>query len=453
MLTKGLIQKFNVKGPRYTSYPTANEWEEGFEESHYCKSLKNAENASLSLYFHLPFCEKMCYYCGCNVVIRKFKPEVSELYLSYLHKEMALLLGYFSTKPLVKQLHFGGGTPNFFTADQLNRLYASIHQQFNISKEAEIAIEIDPRVTTLDHLQVLKSWGVNRLSMGLQDFDPIVQKAVNRIQPFEMTKSLVLSSRSLGFDSLNIDLIYGLPYQTVTSFLKTIDFIKTLNPDRIALYSYAHVPWLKSHQQLIKAQDLPDADSKLDIFISARNALLEAGYMSIAMDHFALKTDDMALAFQKNQLYRNFMGYTLKPADHFLGLGVSAIGHLSSTFVQNTRDLGVYYKQLDEGKLPVSRGLVLTEDDQIRQWVIQELMCHFKLDKSDFIKKTGRPFDVYFSFEMTHLAQCEQDGLLILDQTGISITPLGKLFIRNICMGFDIYLRKNTQKNQFSSTI
>jgi len=289
--------------------------------------------------------------------------------------------------------------------------------------------------------------------MGLQDFDPIVQKAVNRIQPFEMTESLVSSSRTLGFDSLNIDLIYGLPYQTVTSFLKTIDLIKTLNPNRIALYSYAHVPWLKSHQRLIEAKELPDADNKLDIFISARNALLEAGYMSIAMDHFALKTDDMALAFQKNQLYRNFMGYTLKPADHFLGLGVSAIGHLSNTFVQNTRDLGVYYRQLDEGKLPVSRGLVLTEDDQIRQWVIQELMCHFKLDKSDFIKKTGRPFDVYFSFEMAHLAQCEQEGLLILDQTGMVITPLGKLFIRNICMGFDIYLRKNTQKNQFSSTI
>ena len=453
MLTRGLIQKFNVKGPRYTSYPTANEWEEGFEESHYCKSLKNAENASLSLYFHLPFCEKMCYYCGCNVVIRKFNPEVSEVYSSYLRKEITLLLEYFQKKPLVKQLHFGGGTPNFFTADQLDQLYAHIHQQFDISKEAEIAIEVDPRVTTLEHLQVLKSWGVNRLSMGLQDFDPMVQKAVNRIQPFEMTESLVSSSRKLGFDSLNIDLIYGLPYQTVTSFLKTIDLIKLLHPDRIALYSYAHVPWLKSHQRLIRVQELPNPDSKLDIFISARNALLEAGYMSIAMDHFALKTDEMALAFQKNQLYRNFMGYTLKPADHFLGLGVSAIGHISNTFVQNTRDLGVYYSQLDEGKLPVSRGLILNEDDRIRQWVIQELMCHFKLDQSDFMKKTGISFEDYFKFERAHLAQCEQEGLLVLDQTGITISPLGKLFIRNICMGFDIYLRKNTQKNQFSSTI
>ena len=450
-LNKTLIQKFNVQGPRYTSYPTAPEWQDDFPISRYREALRLVKAKSLSLYFHLPFCEKMCFYCGCNVIIRKQNPSIGDRYIDCLIKEMDLVLSDLSSQLELRQLHFGGGTPNFLSPAQLERLFEAIQSRFVFSEDAEIAIEVDPRVSTIDHLDMLKKLGFNRLSMGLQDFDPQVQKAVNRIQPFEMTRDLVVAIRDRGFQSINIDLIYGLPFQSVASFLKTVEQIIQINPDRIALYSYAHVPWLKSHQALIKKETLPSPDEKLDIFLTARERLLTSGYLAIAMDHFALKNDSMSKAYEQKTLYRNFMGYTLKPAEEFIGFGLSAIGYLSQCFVQNTKDLRSYYQSLDDNTLPLSRGLSLSEDDVRRQWVIQALMCHFGFKKEQFFQKFSQDFDTYFSSEQDHIQSCMKEGLLENNAEEIGLTSLGQLFVRNVCMGFDAYLKKG--KQLFSSTV
>lgn len=460
-LSKDIIEKFNIPGPRYTSYPTAPEWTKDFPVTAYFDSLTEIGrlNAPISLYIHIPFCESMCYYCGCTVVIRKKNtPEIGDEYLRYIRKELELVAGRIGRRVTLSQFHIGGGTPNFLSNDQLDELMSSVRRHFDIDPDGEIAIEVDPRHITKEKLNHIRRQGFNRVSMGIQDFTAEVQQAINRIQPFEMVREATEQMRELGFHSINFDLIYGLPYQTVLNFESTVEKVITLRPDRIALYSYAHVPWLKSHQTLLPKEAIPSPKEKLDIFVQAKDQLLQNGYTAIAMDHFALSEDRLSKAFLNGTLYRNFMGYTLRPTNDFIGIGMSAIGFAQSRYIQNTKLLNEYYAALDKGTLPVERGLVLSEDDRIRQWVITSVMCRFQIDKKEFENIFGVSFDRYFAAEQQHIAQCCKDELVEINGSTILVSPLGKYFVRNICMGFDRYLTKSSSPAsssapRFSQTI
>ncbi len=453
-ITKEILLKYDTPGPRYTSYPTVPEWLNEVPPVVY-KTKLNAFGQSpktLSLYIHLPFCESLCSFCGCNVAIRKKEEKYGNEYLDFIFQEMDLISASMRVKKCVRQLHWGGGTPTFLNEDQLERLFKKIQNSFDIDFNAEIAIEIDPRTIDRSKLKKLRGLGFNRISLGVQDFDPQVQKAVNRIQPFELVEHCSLLCRELKFQSMNFDLIYGLPDQTRKSFQPTIEKVMQLRPDRIALYSFAYVPWLKKHQNKLIADDLPTSDEKLEIFLQSRQQLLQNGYRAIAMDHFALETDEMAQAFNEGTLYRNFMGYTIKPADEYVGLGVSSIGFLENTYVQNHKTIPQYYASLKQNELPVERGKILSLDDQIRRWVINHLMCRFEIDKNDFRRSFQQEFDSYFQKEQDHLIQCVEDELIFLSSDGIKVTELGKIFIRNVCMGFDWYLRQS-QGQRFSRTV
>jgi oxygen-independent coproporphyrinogen-3 oxidase len=453
-LTPDLIRTLDVAGPRYTSYPTAPEWSDSYTSADYGRALAafSPDHTSLSLYVHIPFCAKMCFYCGCNVVIRKTRGDAGDDYIDHLILEMDLIRARFPKNPLVKQLHWGGGTPNFLSSDQMTRLKYEIEQRFELDSTGEIAIEVDPRTVTQGQIVTLRRIGFNRISMGIQDFSETVQVAINRVQPYEDVHVLMGWIRDAGFESVNMDLIYGLPHQTPANFSDTISRIIQLSPDRIALYSYAHVPWLKSHQKLIDLAALPSQEDKLSIFVSARDHLLANGYDAIGMDHFAKSGDELAVAYKNGVLHRNFMGYTVKPADEYIGIGVSSIGFISGHFVQTTKELKGYYSDLEQGRFAIDRGLELSEDDRIRQWVIQSVMCRFGVDKSIFKTQFGLDFDLYFKDEMAHLGHCQQQGLVTLNAGSIGVTDLGKLFVRNIAMGFDFYLKKNTER-RFSRTV
>lgn len=454
-ITKEILQKYDTPGPRYTSYPTAPEWSSDVDARVYQNKLNafGQTPKTLSLYIHIPFCQTLCYYCGCNVAIRKQEEKHGDQYLDYLLTEMELVHAAIGSRKTIRQLHWGGGTPTFFNEAQLERLFQAIQQYFEIDFESEIAIEIDPRTIDYSKVKKLRQLGFNRVSMGVQDFDTEVQKAVNRLQPTETVEQFARWCRELKFHSVNFDLIYGLPKQTQKSFQQTIEKVTRLRPDRIALYSFAYVPWLKKHQNKLETTSLPTPDEKLEIFLSSRGQLLENGYQAIAMDHFALLTDEMSQAFNKGNLYRNFMGYTVKPADEYLGLGVSSIGFLENTFVQNHKTLPKYYEHLDRKELSIERGKVLSQDDQMRQWIIHQLMCSFKIDKGEFQKRFAEQFDVYFKDEEKHLQRCAQDGLIVLATDEIRMTELGKIFVRNVCMGFDWYLRQEKAHRRFSKTV
>ena len=454
-ITKETILKYDQPGPRYTSYPTAPVWNDRVTSQIYIEKLKQfgATNKTLSLYIHIPFCETMCTYCACNVIIRRHDEHYADEYIRYLEKEIDLVVKYIGQRKTIRQFHLGGGTPNFLTDNQLKRLMAKIHAEFDLDAQAEIAIEIDPRVISPSHIQTLKEAGFNRVSMGIQDFNADVQKEVNRIQPFELVEAVTQSCRAVGIDSINFDLIYGLPKQTVQSFNDTIAKVIRLKPNRIALYSFAYVPWLKKHQTKIDVKDLPASEQKMDIFLSARAKFLEHGYSAIAMDHFALEDDELARAFNNEELYRNFMGYTVKPADEYIGLGVTAIGFLENSYIQNHKILSTYYEILNQNRLPVERGIVLSLDDQIRRWVINSLMCQFKIDKQQISQKFHVDFDKYFSIEQSHVQQCIDEELLFIEGKLIRVSEMGKLFIRNICMGFDQYLKQPQTPKRFSQTI
>ncbi len=449
------IKKFDIVGPRYTSYPTAPQWSADFNEKNYIAKLKSfaKTDKSLSLYIHIPFCQSMCTYCGCNVIIRPQKDKYGDEYVDYLCREIDLLTQHIGMDRVIKQFHWGGGTPTYLNTDQITTLFDKVKQSFTIADDAEIAIEIDPRTIDFPKVDLLKKLGFNRISMGVQDFDQEVQKEINRMQSFELVKEFYDYCRKLDFDSVNFDLIYGLPEQTQESFHATVERVVALKPDRIALYSFAYVPWLKKHQKKIDVDHLPSVDDKLDIFIQSREKLLAEGYAAIAMDHFALKEDEMARAFQANKLYRNFMGYTVKPADEFIGIGLTSIGFLENSFIQNTKFINDYYKAIDEGRLPVERGLQLSEDDIIRQWVISSLMCHFEVDKNAFFERFAVPFNEYFEDERKHLENCVKNNLIEENNDIIKVCDLGKLFVRNICMGFDIYLRNKKTEQRYSKTI
>jgi len=404
VIDKSTIQKFDIAGPRYTSYPTAPVWSNEVNDQVYIQKLMDfgQSNKTLSLYIHVPFCQTMCTFCGCNVVIRKQDEKYGDEYLKYLFKEIDLVAHYIGNKKQVKQFHWGGGTPTYFSEEQIERLFNKVQENFEIDLNSEIAIEIDPRTINKSKVKKLKALGFNRISMGVQDFDQKVQEAVNRVQPFELVKEFYAWCRQLEFKSVNFDLIYGLPHQTQKSFSDTVEKVIALKPDRIALYSFAYVPWLKKHQNKIDQKALPSNDVKLEIFLKARSQFLDEGYQAIAMDHFALKADELATAFDQGTLYRNFMGYTVKPADEYIGLGLTSISFLENTFIHNQKTLPDYYRLLEENKLPVERGKILSSDDRIRQWTINALMCQFQIDKQVFEGRFHISFDDYYEKEPEH---------------------------------------------------
>lgn len=456
-----LIARYDRPGPRYTSYPTAVEFHTGVDDRVYAESLARADahaDHPLSVYTHLPFCEQRCAYCGCNVVITTHR-HVAARYLDFLDQEIDLLAAHLPRRRTISQLHWGGGTPTYYAAEQLARVFARISRHFTVTPRAEIGVEIDPRVTSAEHLSTLRGLGFNRLSMGVQDFTPAVQRAVNREQSYERTRELVDHARLLGFASINVDLIYGLPYQKPGEFARTLDQVLTLRPDRAAVYSFAFVPWIRAHMKHLPERSLPDASVKLELLALAREALTGAGYRQIGMDHFALPGDELSRALDAGSLHRNFMGYTVQSARDLVALGVSAIGDVQGTFVQNAKKLSEYYTALAAGRFPTERGYVLDADDEVRRHVIGELMCNGHVDMREVEHRFGVVFRKHFAPELTRLAgpdSAEADGLVRLYRDAIDVTPLGRLFVRNLCMVFDRYFHARTTASArpvFSRTV
>jgi oxygen-independent coproporphyrinogen-3 oxidase len=459
-LTPALLARYDRPGPRYTSYPTAVEFHAGVDHAEYTRRLSAANlhgDDPLSVYVHLPFCEERCAYCGCNVVITRHR-DVAEKYLDYLDREIDLLAAHLPDRRRVSQLHWGGGTPTYYHADQLDRVFARLARHFTFTPDAEVGVEIDPRVTSAEQLETLRSRGFNRLSMGVQDFAAEVQAAVNRIQSYELTRSLVDRARELGYRSINIDLIYGLPYQTIEGFSRTLDQVITLRPERVAVYSFAFVPWMKAHMKHLPEDSLPGPDLKIALLGLARRAFLEAGYRQIGMDHFAVPEDELAQALERRVLHRNFMGYTVQTARDMVALGVSGIGDVQGAFVQNTKKLNEYYDALEAGRFPIERGYALDRDDEIRRQVITTLMCNGHLALADVERRFGIGFAEYFAPELAELSgpeSAQTDGLVSITPDAIDVTPLGRLLVRNVCMVFDRYLRARTAgpKPVFSRTV
>jgi oxygen-independent coproporphyrinogen-3 oxidase len=452
-----LLTRYDRPGPRYTSYPTAVEFTEAFDAATYADQLRRAaddSHAPLSLYLHLPFCEERCTFCGCTVVITR-KREVAARYLTYLEREIELVARALNRRRRVLQYHWGGGTPTYLSVDQIERLHHFVAERFEILPEAEVAIEVDPRVTSLAQLETLARCGFNRLSMGVQDFTPDVQAAVNRVQSEASTQTIVTEARRLGFTSINIDLIYGLPLQTRESFGRAVDAVIGMRPDRVAVYSYAHVPWIRAHQKRLAPDALPSGARKLELFLEAMRRFLEAGYAPIGMDHFALPDDELARAAAAGRLHRNFMGYTVRPAPDLVGVGLSAIGDVTGAFAQNVKKLSTYYEALDAERFPTERGYILNEDDRIRRHVIAELMCNLRLDRRAVEARFGIRFDEYFARENAELVRGPAaDGLVEIDGDTWVVTPAGRLLVRNVAMIFDRHLRERTaQQPVFSRTV
>ncbi|MDF2577406.1 MAG: hemN 2 [Chlamydiales bacterium] len=451
-----LLMKLHKPVPRYTSYPTAPEWSSVSQDT-YSTHLKmlDTSNKKISIYFHIPFCTTMCLYCGCSVILNR-KPERQEQYIAYLITEIELIANQFEHKHTITQLHFGGGTPTLLTEKQFDLIFSTLSKYFEIDFDGEISIEIDPRTVIGDNgekLKYLRQKGFNRISFGVQDTNPEVQEAVKRRQTYEMTAQTYAWARELKFKGINIDLIYGLPYQTPQSFDDTIKKIISLKPDRVALFSYAKVPWLKPHQNAIKEDTLPSIEQKFEIYINARKQFLKDGYIAIGMDHFGLEQDELTQAYLNHKLHRNFHGYTLRLADNMISFGITAIGEVENGYFQNVKTLEEYYSALDQKQFPISKGKELTNDDKIRRWVIQSLMCHFELDKILFEKLHGAKFEEYFSQEFVDIQELVNDGLIINTVEKLQPTFYGRLFIRNIAATFDHYLRNKQQQRKFSQSI
>jgi oxygen-independent coproporphyrinogen-3 oxidase len=444
-----LIARYDRPGPRYTSYPTAVEFHAGVTADRYAEHLARADalpDAPLSIYVHLPFCEQRCGFCGCNVVITKHR-DVAERYLDYLDREIDLLAAHLPRRRRVSQLHWGGGTPTYYSAAQLDRVFARLTRHFTIDPDAEIALEIDPRVTTREQLTALRRLGFNRLSLGVQDFTPEVQDAVNRVQTAAETAALVDHARALGFASINIDLIYGLPYQTEAGFQQTLDTVVALRPERVAAYSFAYVPWMAAHMKRLPAAGLPDAPLKIALLGRTQRAFGDAGYRQIGMDHFALPADELGRALEAGTLHRNFMGYTVQSARDMVALGVSGIGDVQGLLVQSTKKLTEYYEALEAGRFPTERGYALDDDDAVRRHVITSLMCNGRVEVREVEARFGLDFHDYFAAELAELTapgSAQADGLVEIGAASLDVTPIGRMFVRNVCMVFDRYLRART---------
>lgn len=438
--------------PRYTSYPTAPEWMDSVNDGVLFSKLKTVkhQDQGLALYLHIPFCQQQCWYCGCNTIIKK-RSEHADLYLEYLFKEIDIIISHTGPDLKVVQMHWGGGTPNFLNNTQLDLLIEKLDKSFDIDWSGEVSIEIDPRTCSPDKLRYLRKLGFNRVSLGIQDFHDEVQKAINRIQSYELVEELVKTAREAEFVSVNFDLVYGLPFQTEENFTETLEKTISLKPDRLALYSFAYLPQLRPHMKLIKKENLPEPDAKLGLFLQGREAFLKEGYTEIAMDHFALKTDELSLAFEEGRLKRNFMGYTTQNVENSLGLGASSISYIDHAYIQNAREVKDYYASLDKGHVPLSKLKVLDNDDLIRKWTIQELMCNLKVNKSEFAKIFHTEFDEYFKEEKEFLSPLLIKGFLSDTEKILQVEETGKLLIRYICSGFDAYLKKNAR--MFSSLV
>lgn len=446
-----LIQKYNYSGPRYTSYPTALEFAESYGEPQFLEAVARYPERPLSLYVHIPFCHKLCYFCGCNKIVTRQQHKADQ-YLDALEQEIIHRAPLFAGRQ-VSQLHWGGGTPTYLNKAQISRLMQILRSQFNFNADAEISIEVDPREIELDVLDHLRHEGFNRLSMGVQDFNKEVQRLVNREQDEEFIFALIKRARDIGFTSTNIDLIYGLPKQTPESFAFTLKRVAELSPDRLSVFNYAHLPTLFAAQRKIKDVDLPTAQQKLDILQATISSLIDSGYQFIGMDHFARPDDELAVAQREGVLHRNFQGYTTQGDTDLLGFGVSAISMIGDSYAQNQKELKRYYQQVDETGNALWRGIALTRDDCIRRDVIKALICNFRLDYAAVERAWGVDFQDYFAEDLKLLAPLAKDGLVDVDEKGIQVTPKGRLLIRNICMCFDAYLRQKARMQQFSRVI
>jgi oxygen-independent coproporphyrinogen-3 oxidase len=454
-VSEEFLSRYNRPGPRYTSYPTAPVWQDNFgpDDLEQVCAQADAAAAPVSLYMHLPFCESLCLFCACNVVIQKDK-SVAHPYLEVLKREIEQFSRHVSRRRPVIQFHWGGGTPTYLTPPQMEDLFAYTRERFTLAPNAEIGVEVDPRVTSLEHLETLRRIGFNRLSMGIQDFTPEVQRAVHREQGFEMTRDLIAASRRLGFESLNVDLIYGLPYQTASSFAETVNKVIGLQPDRVAMFSYAHVPWLKKQQGSF-AGHLPEGMEKFRIFRIGLDEFLQAGYVYIGLDHFARPEDELAVAQRERTLHRNFQGYTTKAGADLYGMGVSAISAIGGAYAQNQRSLQPYQEAIARRGIATMRGYRLSPDDFIRRSVIGRLLCHTVIRKDDVEREHNIAFDQYFAAELARLEEFRSDGLVEIEGREIRVVGLGRIFIRNVAMVFDAYLEDQAPESRplFSKTL
>lgn len=445
-ISPALIEALDVPGPRYTSYPTVPEWSDAFGAEAHAKALREASrtpDAPLGLYVHIPFCEERCAFCGCNVVVTR-SSEKAERYLDYLEREMDLVCAELGERRSIRQLHWGGGTPTFLTVPQIERLMEMVRARFRFTEDAELALEVDPVVTTEAQIQRLAELGFNRISMGVQDFDPEVQEAIHRVQTVDATRTIVAHARNQGFGSVNFDLIYGLPRQTLDSWRRTIDQVIELSPDRLALYGFAFLPQLRPHQKRLPLADIPAGPVKHELYRSAYEQLLGAGYEPIGMDHFAKPTDELVRAKRERRLGRNFMGYTVRSASDTVAVGLTAISDVAGAFAQNVPQMKKYEAALDAGRLPVLRGLARSEQDERRGRIIQDLMCNAWVD-------LGPEAETEFRTELERLEGLERLGLCRRQGGQVELTALGGIFVRNVAMVFDAYLDQGTA--QYSRTV
>ncbi len=451
-----LIKKYDKPGPRYTSYPTAPHFSEGFSYESYLTSIKENNDSTnktpLSLYFHIPFCDTLCYFCGCNMIISNNRSRIAN-YVDYIKKEILLLKEHLSNDRVVTQLHWGGGTPTHLSPEEITDLLSFINSNFNISPDIEASCEIDPRELTFEHLKALRDGGFNRISMGVQDFTHKVQVAVNRIQPEDITRQAVEWVRELGFESINLDLMYGLPHQTLETFGETLEKIIDISPNRIAVFNYAHVPWMKKHMELIRTEDLPTPDVKLQILKHTIETLTNAGYVFIGMDHFAKPDDELAIALNEKKLYRNFQGYSTQAGTDLYALGITSISQFGNIYSQNIKTEQEYFDKVDAGVLPLAKGYLMSEDDVLRRDVIMSLMCDFELQFKTFENKYEINFKNYFSKNLEMVKQFVPDNLVITNDDGIVVTEMGRLLIRNIAMCFDAFLEDDKGKVRYSRTV
>jgi oxygen-independent coproporphyrinogen-3 oxidase len=452
-----LLKRFNQPGPRYTSYPTAPLFSPDFTAADFTKEIAetnaNGNASDISLYFHFPFCAKLCYFCGCNMMVTSDRRMIRE-YNEYLKREIELLAPLVSKNRKVEQLHFGGGTPSYLTPEEIRDVGNFIRSRFEFAGDIEASVEIDPRGMTREHLEAFREIGFNRTSFGVQDFNLQVQEAINRVQSEEITRQTVAWAQELGFQSINLDLIYGLPHQTLESFALTVEKIIDISPNRIAVFNYAHVPWLKKHQNVMPAEALPTPDERLQILKMTIEKLVHAGYEYIGMDHFAKPTDELAVAQKNNTLYRNFQGYSTKAGCDVYAFGLSAISQFQNVYAQNLKNLKDYYKRVDENLAATNVGYRMTEDDHIRKETIMQLMCHLEIDKRDIEAKFGIDFEEYFAEDIPKLGVFIAEKLLENDADKIRIINSGILIIRNVAMCFDAYLEKMMrEKPVFSKTV
>jgi oxygen-independent coproporphyrinogen-3 oxidase len=455
-LATSLLEKYSKAGPRYTSYPTAPYFTEAFGEKEWLDEINTTQGLGrdLSLYVHVPFCDTLCYYCGCNMVATHDYSK-ADTYLGYLFQEIDRVAALTSPDRQAKQVHWGGGTPTFLKPADIRRLFQHLASRFNIAPDAEISCELDPRELSREHIAALAESGFNRVSMGVQDLDETVQKAVNRVQPEALIRQVFGWLREAGFNSINIDLMVGLPHQSVESFTPTLDKIVALGPDRLAVFNYAHVPWMKKHQKLIVESDLPDLPTKLALQKLIMERLAAEGYVYIGMDHFAKADDEIVKAQRSKTLYRNFQGYTTNRNCDIYAFGVSAISQTEDVYVQNAKNLAEYQRRIGAGGLATERGLRISRDDKIRREAISHVMCDLELDKAKFGAQWGIDFDTFFAESLPELQDLAADGLVQLEPGVIKVTETGRIFLRNIAMPFDAYLRQQSVeiKPRYSKTL